>query len=199
MIQIIDYGAGNIKSVINALEKIGQKYQVIGEPQKLHSDSKVIFPGVGAAGAAMKSLQKSGFDKAIPKLKNPFLGICLGMQLLLEYSEEDSTDCIGIISGQVKKFKGDIKVPQIGWNTVDFMQDDELLADIKDNSYFYFVNSYYANSAPINDKFGLAKTTYGSNFISMIKKNNFRGVQFHPEKSGKTGLKLLSNFCELCS
>lgn len=198
MIQIIDYGAGNIKSVKNALEKLDREYQIINKPQMLRSDSKIIFPGVGAAGTAMKNLRKNGFDKAIPKLKNPFLGICLGMQLLFEYSKEDNTICLGIIPGKVEKFKGNILVPQIGWNTVDFQQENKLFSKIEDNSYFYFVNSYYVKTPTNKDKFILAKTNYGSNFISIIRSDNFYGVQFHPEKSDINGLKLLSNFCELC-
>lgn len=195
MIQVIDYGAGNIRSVANALEKLGFDYEIIGEPEKLRNDAKIIFPGVGAAGSAMSNLRESGFDKVIPTLKNPFLGICLGMQLLLDYSEEDDTQCLGLIEGKVKKFTGDIKVPQIGWNMVASEQDDGLFDDISDDSYFYFVNSYYVDCG---DRYVLGRTNYGGEFISAIKMGNFYGVQFHPEKSGEIGLQLLSNFCKSC-
>ncbi|MBU1018706.1 MAG: 1-(5-phosphoribosyl)-5-[(5-phosphoribosylamino)methylideneamino]imidazole-4-carboxamide isomerase [Patescibacteria group bacterium] len=193
MIQIIDYGAGNLKSVANALEKLGFNYEIIGTPEKLRDDAKIIFPGVGAAGSAMLNLRKSGFDKVIPTLRNPFLGICLGMQLLLDYSEEDDTKCLGVINGKVKKFTGDIKVPQIGWNTVSDEQNDELFAGIADENYFYFLNSYYVDCG---DRYVLGRSNYGGEFVSAVKMGNFYGVQFHPEKSGEIGLKLLSNFCE---
>ncbi len=195
MIQIIDYDAGNIQSVANALKKLGFDYEIIRTPNKIRDDSKVIFPGVGAAGSAMENLQESGFDKVIPTLKNPFLGICLGMQLILNYSEENNTKCLGLIDGEVKKFTGDVKIPQIGWNTVSIAQNNVLFTDVPDNSYFYFVNSYYVDCA---DKFVLGRTKHGREFVSAAQVKNFYGVQFHPEKSGEVGLKLLSNFCKLC-
>ncbi|MFC1810747.1 imidazole glycerol phosphate synthase subunit HisH [Patescibacteria group bacterium] len=195
MIQIIDYKSGNIRSVENALNKLNQQYEVIDSPDKLKDNAKVIFPGVGAAGSAMKILKEKDFDKAIPKIKTPFLGICLGMQLLLENSEEDNAKCLGIIKGNVKKFPNSVKTPQIGWNKVQQTKADSLFMDIYDDNYFYFVNSYYTD---VGNQNVLGRTDYGSSFASVIKKDNFYGVQFHPEKSGDIGFKLLNNFCKLC-
>lgn len=195
MIQIIDYGAGNLKSVTNALEKLGQNYQIIKSPMQILPSARVIFPGVGAAGSAMEKLNESEFTMAILNMKNLFLGICLGMQLLTKFSEENETACIGVIDGQTKKFPDSVKAPQIGWNTAKQLAKNPLFEDIPDNSYFYFVNSYYVDSPK---EFILGETAYGLNFSSVVKKNNFYGVQFHPEKSGEIGLRLLNNFCELC-
>lgn len=194
MIQIIDYGAGNLQSIKNALEKLGTKYEVISSPEELRADAKVIFAGVGAAGSAMASLIRSGFDKALPQLKNPFLGICLGMQLLFERSEEDGVDCLGIIKGDVRRFPLSLIVPQIGWNKVN-VNDSPLFKDIPQESYFYFVNSYYSKPV-VSDS--IAETEYGITFCSAVRKENFYGVQFHPEKSGEIGQKVLDNFIKLC-
>lgn len=195
MIQIINYGAGNIGSVINALNKIGEKYEIISSPKEIRKDSKIIFPGVGAAGAAMKNLQKTGFASAIGKIKNPFLGICLGMQLMFSYSEENKTKCLKLIDGKVQKFSDGLKVPQIGWNKVFQTVKNPLFKGIPKGSYFYFVNSYYA---PNEGSYVIGETLYGISFSSAVRRKNFYGVQFHPEKSGETGLKLLNNFCKLC-
>lgn len=194
MIQIIDYGAGNLQSIKNALEKLGAEYEVISSPKELRADAKIIFAGVGAAGSAMTSLQKSGFDKVLPKLKNPFLGICLGMQVLFERSEEDSVECLKILKGSVCRFPFGLTVPQIGWNKVK-VSDSLLFRDIPQNSYFYFVNSYYAKPSESDS---IAETEYGITFCSAVQKGNFYGVQFHPEKSGSIGQKVLDNFIKLC-
>lgn len=195
MIQIIDYGAGNIRNVCSALTKIGQKYIVLNDGELLDPGKKVIFPGVGAAGSTMGNLCARGFVSAIKKIRAPFLGICLGMQLLFEYSEENDTDCLGIINGFVRKFENDVKVPQIGWNKVKTQQNNQLFKDVPNESYFYFVNSYFVDC---DDEFSLCTSAYGRIFNAVVKQNNFYGVQFHPEKSGEIGLKLLSNFCKLC-
>lgn len=195
MIQIIDYGAGNIRNVCTALTKIGEKHVVLNDGKYLNPNEKVIFPGVGAAGSAMQNLRERGFDFAIKNIKAPFLGICLGMQLLFDHSEENDTDCLGIINGCVRRFGNDLKVPQIGWNKVKIEQNDPLFKNIPDESYFYFVNSYFVDC---KDKFALGISAYGKIFNATIRQKNFWGVQFHPEKSGEIGLKLLSNFCELC-
>jgi len=195
MIQIIDYGAGNIKSITNALKKLDENYAVITSPSQIRGDAKIIFPGVGAAGNAMDRLKENGFIEAIPRLKNMFLGICLGMQLLTEFSEEGMVKCLGIIKGKVDKFKNTPKVPQIGWNKVSFIKNDPLFNNIPDDSYFYFVNSYYVNA---DENYALGKTNYGDLFTSVVRNRNFYGVQFHPEKSAEIGLNLLNNFCKLC-
>ena len=196
MIQIVDYGAGNIKSVQNALKQLGTNSKVISSAKELKIDCKTIFPGVGAAGSAIKNLKERGFDQAIPQIKAPFLGICLGMQLLMDFSEENDTQCLGIIAGEVRKFPETVKIPQIGWNKVSQTNpQNPLFKDIPDQSYFYFANSYYADANPKNE---IGTTNYGINFPSIINKKNFYGVQFHPEKSGGIGLKLLNNFCKSC-
>lgn len=196
MIQIIDCGAGNIKSVVNALKKLGEEYEIIFSPNEIRSYSKIIFPGVGAAGSAMDNLEKTGFAFALRKIKNPFLGICLGMQLMFSYSEEGSVNCLKLIDGNIKKFPKILKVPQIGWNKVFWKNsEDGLFKGIPYGSYFYFVNSYFA---PMDDDYSIGETLYGVNFASVVNKENFYGVQFHPEKSGEIGLKLLDNFCKLC-
>lgn len=194
MIQIIDYGAGNLQSIKNALTKIGSKYQVISSPKELRDSAKIIFAGVGAAGAAMKNLRTTGFDQALPKLKNPFLGICLGMQLLFEKSEEDSSECLGILKGDVRRFPLGLTVPQIGWNQVKTIENP-LFQGVPQNSSFYFVNSYYAK--PLTDS-EIASTEYVITFCSAVAYKNFYGVQFHPEKSGEIGQKILTNFINLC-
>jgi len=196
MIGIIDYNSGNIKSVCNALEKIGEKFTIVNSPAQFVACDKLIFPGVGAAGFAMKNLEKLGFIEAIRSWNKPFLGICLGMQLLAKFSSEGDVDCLGIVpNSKVLKFEGSLKVPQIGWNKVNFLKDSPLFDGLESGEYFYFVNSYYMD-CPAD--FILSKTDYGTNFVSTIQRNNFYGVQFHPEKSGKVGSKLLANFCEKC-
>lgn len=196
MIAVIDYGAGNLKSVCNALESINQLYKVVKEPRELACARAVIIPGVGAAGPAMKSLQKNGFARAITKLKVPVLGICLGLQLFADFSEEDGTKCLSITSAsRVKKLPESLKLPQMGWNKVNFINDSLLTKNIPNGSFFYFVHSYYWDGPR---KFVLGTTNYGISFPSIVRRKNFYAVQFHPEKSGDIGLQLLRNFCDLC-
>lgn len=195
MIQIIDYGAGNLRSVQNALKKLGIESKVINSGEDLKTDCKTIFPGVGAAGSAMKEIEKRGFIDPIKSSAAPLLGICLGMQLLLDFSEENSTQGLGIINGKVKKFPTTVKIPQIGWNKVEQTDSQNPLFDsIPSQSYFYFVNSYFATP----ESYSIGTTNYDLNFTSVINKDNFYGVQFHPEKSGEIGLQLLNNFCKKC-
>ncbi len=193
-IAIIDYGASNLESVANALTLLNKSFEIINDPQKLIGFDKIILPGVGAAGSAMEKLTKSGFAKILPKLKIPTLGICLGLQLFSDFSEEDSIKCLSIIPGKVKRFQTELKVPHMGWNKVEFIKKSSLIADIPNNSFFYFVHSYYLET---EDKFVIGKTAYDINFPAIIQKDNFYAVQFHPEKSGQWGLKLLANFCDL--
>lgn len=196
MIAIIDYGANNLQSVCNAFTTLKQKYIVVRKPQELARAKKIILPGVGAAGSAMQNLLERGFIEAIPRLTVPFLGICMGLQLLADLSEEGNVQCLSIIPGRVRKFSAqNLKVPQIGWNKVEFVRESPLLAGIPDGSFFYFVNSFYFD-APRENVLGI--TQYGIPFASIMQKENFYGVQFHPEKSGPLGLQLLRNFCELC-
>ncbi len=196
MIGIIDYGSGNLKSVTNALEKIGQKFVLVNQPDKLNGVDKVILPGVGAAGYAMSELDQRGFTEVLRNLKISFLGICLGMQLLAQYSEEGEVKCLGLISGKVQKFEDTaLKVPQVGWNKVCIVNKMPLFDGIDDEQYFYFVNSYYLSA---KDSYVTSEAYYGVEFAASIRSGNFYGVQFHPEKSCEVGLKLLTNFCNLC-
>jgi cyclase len=194
-IAIIDYGAGNVASVANALERFGFEYTVTRDPETILSADKVIFPGQGRAGPAMRNLREAGLDKTIRQITKPFLGVCLGMQLLFESSEEDQTKCLGIIKGGVEKFREpDTKVPQIGWNTVMQKLSDPLFENVPGTFYAYFVNSFYVETDRQNI---IGSSEYGNAaFPSLIRRGNFYGIQFHPEKSGEIGLQLLKNFCE---
>lgn len=195
MIVIIDYGVGNLASVKNALDKLGVKSKISNNPDIIKKAETLILPGVGAAGQGMKNLKETGLDKIIIeeiKTGKRFLGICLGMQLLFEKSEEGDVKCLGILKGSVKKFKKMKKVPQIGWNQVDIKKESKLFKNINDKSYFYFVNSFYCS--PGDKQVVIGSTIYGENFASIIEKENVIGVQFHPEKSGPVGFKLLENF-----
>lgn len=195
MIGIIDYNSGNIESIKNALARLNVPCLVSANPATLNKADKLIFPGVGRAGAAMKELKKRGLDDFIKNTTKPFLGICLGLQLLSKFSEEDNTKCLNIINSKVKKFNNNVKVPQIGWNRVKIIGRSLLTKNIPNNEYFYFVNSYYLEP---DKQCSLATTNYGIEFSAIVKKNIFYGVQFHPEKSGLAGERLLNNFCKLC-
>lgn len=194
MLAIIKYNAGNIQSVLNAMERLGVNAVVTDNHEELSAADKVIFPGVGAAGAAMKSLKEKGLDLLIPSLRQPVLGICVGMQLLFEHSEEDDTKALGVIPAKVKKFivKADYKVPQIGWNTIANLRSP-LFKDISENSYVYYVHSFYAEINP----YMIATTDYGISYAGAVAKDNFYGVQFHTEKSAETGDAILKNFLSL--
>ncbi len=196
MIVIIDYGVGNLASITNALNALGVENVISSDPLTLTKAQAIILPGVGAAGQGMKNLKKQGLDKIIIeeiKKGKPFLGICLGMQLLFEKSEEGNVKCLGIFKGVVKKFTKMRKIPQIGWNDVRIMNNElRIMQKIPNNSYFYFVNSYYCD--PKDKTIVAGKTTYGETFASIVVKDNIVGVQFHPEKSGKIGFQLLKNF-----
>lgn len=194
-IAVMDYGSSNLYSMMNALRRINQSAEVIASPEELAPFDKVVLPGVGAAGSAMASLKASGFDQAIVQLKKPVLGICLGLQILAKSSEEDTTICLGVVPGTVKRYANTLKVPHMGWNRVAIRKSNPLWEGIPDHSHFYFVNSYYLE-APDADVVG--STEYGVTFASAIAHGNFWATQFHPEKSGPLGLRLLQNFCERC-
>lgn len=195
-IAIIKYNAGNIQSVLFALERIGYTATVTDEPALIHSADKVIFPGVGEASSAMKYLRQRKLDELIISLQQPVLGICLGMQLLCEHSTENDTTCLGVFDKvEVKQFSPEnknLKVPQIGWNTITDLKTD-LLQQVKENSYCYFVHGYYAAISP----YTIATTNYVAPYSSALHKNNFYGVQFHPEKSAEVGEQILKNFLNL--
>ncbi len=189
---IIDYGAGNIQSVQFALERLGVQAKLTHNKEDVLSADKVIFPGVGHATPAMKSLQEKGLDKLIPALTQPVLGICLGMQLMCSSSEENNQNGLDIFSTTVKRFSEEEKVPHIGWNDIKF-KDSELFRGIEENPYVYFVHSYYAELGVET----IATTDYGQQFSAALQKNNFYGCQFHPEKSGAIGEQILKIFIEL--
>ena len=189
-IVLIKYNAGNIQSVMNALERLGVQAEVTDNIEKIRSADKVIFPGVGEASSAMKSLQQANLDKVIKELKQPVLGICVGMQLLCKHSEENDTDCLGIVPVRVKKFTDKtLKVPQVGWNRL-FDLKSSLFTNIENNSYIYNVHSYYAEDS----EYTIAKCSYGLDYAAAIKKDNYFGVQFHTEKSAEVGDRIIENF-----
>lgn len=189
---ILNYGAGNIKSVQFALERLGVSSKLSNNKEDILAADKVIFPGVGQANQAMKQLKASGLDVLIPGLKQDVLGICLGMQLLCNFSEEGQTKGLGIFDVEVKRFGKNLKVPHMGWNTIENLKSN-LFTGINTSSYMYAVHSYYA---PLND-FTIATSTYDIIFSSALKRNNFYGVQFHPEKSSCDGALILDNFLKL--
>ena len=188
-VAIIDYGAGNTQSVKYALNRIGCEGFLTSDKEEIKTSDKVIFPGVGEASSAMGKLKSFGLDTIIPRLTQPVLGICLGMQLMCDYSEEGNTSCLKIFSTDVKKFDISLKVPQIGWNTISNLKG-QLFNDVSENEYMYLVHSYYVPL--INET--TAVSEYGVKYSTAIKKDNFIGVQFHPEKSGDIGELILKNF-----
>jgi glutamine amidotransferase len=192
-VAVVKYNAGNIQSVSYALERMNIDFEVTAEPEKINAADKVIFPGVGEASTTMDFLRSSKLDKVITSLKQPVLGICLGMQLLCKYSEENSTDCMGVFDETVKKFEPTptLKVPHMGWNSL-LKTKDWIGADVNEK-YVYFVHSYYV---PVN-AYTVAQTDYIVPFSAAMRKNNFHAVQFHPEKSAEAGEKILKNFMDL--
>ena len=192
-IAIVKYNAGNVESVKNALNRLGIEPDVSDNAITLSEADKVIFPGVGEASTAMNYLRERELDKVILSLKQPILGICLGMQLLCEYSEENETNCLGVLPYRVRKFESDnLKIPQMGWNNV-FNLKGELFNDIPENSYMYFVHGYYVEYG----KETIATCDYGVDFSVAVNHENFYAVQFHPEKSGEVGAKVLENFLKI--
>jgi len=191
-IAVIKYNAGNIGSVANALERLGQACTVTDDPDEIRRADKVIFPGVGEAGTTMKYLKEKGLDLIIPSLKQPVLGICLGMQLMCSWSEEGDTPALGIFPEKIKLFRGSIKVPHMGWNSIQF-NPGGLFKDLEPGSYVYFVHSYFAETGAAT----LATCQYGTPFSAALHRDNFYALQFHPEKSGEVGQLILKNFIGL--
>jgi len=193
MIGIVNYGAGNIFSITAALKRLGISYGMINHAEDFDRYERIIIPGVGHAGTAMQKLLDSGLSDSIKELKKPVLGICVGMQLLTSHSQEGNADLLGIIPLRTLHFEKRIreKVPHMGWNNIDFQNNCPLFKDIPNNSYFYFVHSYYIEHELT---YGIATCDYGLPFSAAIAKDNFWAVQFHPEKSGKVGEQMLLNF-----
>lgn len=191
-IVIIDYGAGNIQSIKFAIKRLGYEAVLSNDAKEIMGADKVIFPGVGEAGSAMRMLKSTGLDKIIPEIKQPVLGICLGMQLMCNYSEEGDTQGLAIFDAEVKRFKNSVKVPQIGWNQITNLET-QLFEGVEDGEYVYLVHSYYVPEC--EDE--IARTEYGVNYSCALHRDNFYGVQFHPEKSSITGEQILKNFLNL--
>lgn len=196
---IVKYNAGNIQSVLFALERIGASAEVTDDKESIQAADKVIFPGVGEASTAMQYLRERKLDILIKDLKQPVFGICLGMQLMCRHSEENDTECLGIFDEEVCKFDVNgvepgtqVKVPQIGWNSI-YDLGSELFRDVKENSYIYSVHSYYASVG----EHTIATANYNGPYSAGLRKDNFYGVQFHPEKSAAVGEQILSNFLNL--
>ena len=192
MVAIIDYNAGNVRSLQFALERLGVESVLTADPEVIKAAEKVIFPGQGAAASAMNKLRQTCLDQLIPQLKQPVLGICLGMQLLCEATEEGHVNGLGIIPGKVIRFSNQVKVPQMGWNTINNLQSP-LFKDIKEGDFMYLVHSFYV---PLLDA-TIAQSNYDGAYSVAVQKENFYGVQFHPEKSSKAGSQLLQNFLSL--
>ncbi len=191
-IAIINYGAGNIQSIRFAFERLGVHPFLSDQAEEIASADLVVFPGVGEASSAMSKLKSTKLDLLIPRLTQPVLGICLGMQLLCKYSEEGDTKGLDIFEVDVLRFNQGVKVPQIGWNTIDQLKSD-LFKDVSDKEYIYLVHSYYAPLC----KETIAVSDYGIKYSTALKKGNFYGVQFHPEKSSTVGAKILENFLNM--
>lgn len=196
MIGIIQYGAGNIFSLTAALDRLGIAYGMISQESDFEQYDRYIIPGVGHAGAAMQKLESTGLVPAIRKITKPVLGICVGMQLITSFSEEGNADLLNIVPVKTLRFQEEsgLKIPHTGWNQVHPKESNDLFNNIDRQAYFYFVHSYFIE---YNNLYTLASTNYGLPFSAAIKKNNFYGVQFHPEKSGLAGETLLKNFAHL--
>ena len=191
-IALVKYNAGNVLSVIHALRRLGVEPRVTDDPFELSGADKVIFPGVGEASSAMKFLHRKGLDKILVDLKQPFLGICLGLQLMCKYSEENDTPCLGIFDLQVKRFPPKDKVPHMGWNRIA-MKDNPLFLNHRPNTFLYYVHSYYAEIGPET----IGTSEYILPFSAALHKGNFYAIQAHPEKSGDDGRLILENFLKI--
>lgn len=194
MIAIIDYKAGNVTSITNVLDDFNVDYKITKKELDITNADKIILPGVGEASFVMKKMVLFNLINLLRLMKKPTLGICLGMQVLCEATDEGDTDCMGIFPGRCRKFNSDfVKVPQMGWNSVNVDIRNPLFKNLDEEEKFYFANSYYA---PINE-YTIAKSKYDIDFAAAVNKGNFYGVQFHPEKSGPKGIQVIKNFLEL--
>lgn len=197
---VVDYQSGNLRSVARALESVGVAPLVTSEPAHLQAADAVILPGVGSAPAAMSALQERGLVRPLKEYVasgRPFLGVCLGLQLLLERTEEGAAECLGLVSGEVKRLPSGLKVPHMGWNSVRFNREHPATVGIPQDSYFYFVHSYYA--APDDTERVLGTTEYIVPFCSVYARGNLVATQFHPEKSGALGLRFYQNFVAMAA
>ena len=199
MIAIVDYRAGNLTSVLRAVRHIGYEAEITDDPEKVRAAERVIFPGVGAAGETMANLRSLGLDKVLRddvfRARKPLLGICIGVQVIFERSEENDAVCLGLLPGDVRRFapREGFKIPQIGWNAVKFVQPHPITEGVPDGAEFYFVNSYFP--APAQSSMVFGRTEYSVPFTSIVGCGNLIATQFHLEKSGRVGLRMLENFC----
>lgn len=200
MTVIVDYDAGNLRSVQRACKEVGVDAEITSDPERIQSAERIIFPGVGIAAAAMQSIKERGTDQALLRAFNsgtPILGICIGLQISLDHSEEGDTKTLGLIPGRVRRFQmrnPDLKVPHMGWNEVSLVKSHPVLEHVKKGDEFYFVHAYYPD--PIDSDVVCAESTYETSFCCALSMRNFIGTQFHPEKSGRVGLQLIRNFSE---
>ncbi len=198
MIAIVDYGAGNLASVERAVRYLGYEGLVTAHPKDVAAAERVIFPGVGAAGATMHALRERHLDEALARAaaEKPLLGICIGIQVIFHHSEENDADCLGLVEGAVQRFSpaSGLKIPQIGWNAVTQKRSHPILEGVPDGAEFYFVNSYFP--VPADDRIVIGTSEYGAEFASVIACGNIVATQFHLEKSGPVGLRMLDNFCK---
>ena len=196
-VAIIKYNSGNVQSVLYAMERLGVEAELTDDIETIESADRIIFPGQGEASSAMRYLKSKNLDLVIKNTQQPFLGICLGLQLLCDYSEENNTECLGIFPVRVKKFdtgnSDAFKVPQIGWNELESIENNFLFEGLKKNPFVYYVHSYYAE---LSD-YTIATSNYVHNFSAMLQKDNFSAIQAHPEKSGIVGERLLQNFLNI--
>ena len=196
MIDVIDYRAGNAPSVIYALERLGLPCELVAKPEEIAASERLVLPGVGAAAATLASLRESDLldplTERVQRDRVPFLGICIGLQVLFEHSEEGDTACLGWLPGRIRRFADGLRVPQIGWNEVRITRSHPVTAGLPDRSHFYFVNSFYAD--PADPAHVLGRTQYGVEFASVVGRDNVVATQFHAEKSGAAGLRLLADF-----
>lgn len=194
-IAVVDHGAGNLVSIAQGLERTGAKVTVAQDPSGMAGADGVVLPGVGAAAAAMERIAAAGFVEPLKSLTVPLLGVCVGMQVLFESSVEDGAQCLGIIAGGVEKLTNAPTLPHMGWNDVG-LADDPLFVDFQTSELFYFVHSYAP--VPDDDTVTIGRTTHGDPFVAAVRQGSVAGVQFHPERSGDTGIKLLANFVRSC-
>ncbi len=197
-VTIVDYQAGNLRSVQKALERFGVRPAISSDPKDVEEADGVVFPGQGAAGPAMRNLEARGLVDPIKRYieeDRPFLGVCLGLQLLLDGSDEHDEACLGVLPGRVRRLPDTVKIPQMGWNSVELPTSHPIFRRVPDGSYFYFVHSYYAD--PEENAVVAGTTTYGVQFASAVARSNLVAVQFHPEKSGATGLRLYAAFVDM--
>lgn len=196
-IAVIKYNSGNVQSVLYAMERLGVEAELTDDPEKIRAADKVIFPGQGEASSAMRYLKERKLDRLISEIKQPFLGVCLGLQLLCEHSEENDTECLGVFPVKVKRFvpenSQEFKVPHVGWNELENLADNALLKDMPGEPFVYYVHSFYAELSDLT----IAQTHYIHDFSAILHRDNYYAIQAHPEKSGLVGEKLLENFLSI--